>query len=159
MKLRNFKDDDTAVSITVGFILTFSITVIILMTVLSSFYSLMDRAEQTVMRDEFEIHGSDIAVRIATIDTMTGSAIDSGSQVGRLEYNIRLPAKIAGKPYSVEFVNGTRDIVFMSEGREETIVKIPYYAENTVVFSTTLNSPKENFVIMYDQDSNAIIIN
>lgn len=158
MKLLNFKDDDNAVSITIGFILTFSITVLILITVLSSFYSLMDRAEQTVMRDEFEIHGSDIAVRISTIDTMAGSAIDSGSEVNKLQYSIQLPAKIAGKPYSVELVNSTKDIVFTSEGRSETIVKIPYYTENTVVFSTTLHSPKENFVIMYDHNSNAIMI-
>ncbi|MEZ5335580.1 MAG: hypothetical protein R2741_10255 [Methanolobus sp.] len=38
MKLPDFKNDESAVSITVGFILTFAITVLILVTVLSSFY-------------------------------------------------------------------------------------------------------------------------
>ncbi|WP_292468078.1 hypothetical protein [Methanolobus sp.] len=158
MKLNNFREDDSAVSITIGFILTFSITVIILMTVLSSFYSLMDKAEETVMRDEFEIHGNDIAVRIATIDTMVGTAVDSGSDVGELRYKISLPDKIAGKTYSVEFVNSTRDIVFISEERSGTIVKVPYYAENTVVLSTTIHSPKAEFVIRYDPGAEAIII-
>lgn len=158
MRIRKLINDDSAVSITIGFILTFSITVIMLVTVLSSFYSLMDRAEQTVMRDEFEIHGSDIAVRIGTIDTMVGSADSSGSEMEKLQYEIRLPDKIAGKPYSVEFVNSTQDIVFTSEDRSETIVKVPYYTDNTVVFSTTLYSPKGEFEIRYDPGANAIII-
>ncbi|WP_340820203.1 hypothetical protein [Methanolobus sp. WCC4] len=158
MKLRSLKEDDSAVSITVGFILTFSITVIILVTILSSFYSLMNTAEQTVMRDEFEIHANDIAVRIATIDTMVGTATSSGSDIGELEYELSLPERIAGKPYSIGFDNSTKDIVFVSQGRDETMVKVPYYTENTVLFSTTLQSPKGEYTIQYDSGNNAIII-
>ncbi|MDI3486046.1 MAG: hypothetical protein PWQ50_1266 [Methanolobus sp.] len=62
--IRGFIDDENAVSISVGFILTFTISVLMIVMVLSSFYSLMNDAEQTVMHDEFEIHGNDIAVRI-----------------------------------------------------------------------------------------------
>lgn len=158
MKLRNLNEDDNAVSITIGFILTFSITVIILVTILSSFYSLMDRAEQTVMRDEFEIHGNDIAVRIATIDTMIGTATNAGSNVGELRYELSLPERIAGKTYSIEIVNSSKGIVFMSEEREETKIIVPYYTKNTVVHSTTLHSPKGEYIIRYDPGANAIII-
>lgn len=158
MNLRSLRDDDSAVSITVGFILTFSITVIILVTILSSFYSLMDTAEQTVMRDEFEIHANDIAVRIATIDTMIGTATNSGSDVGELEYELSLPDRIAGKAYSIEFDNSTEDIVFISQDRDETRVKVPYYTENTVLFSTTLYSSKGKYAIEYEPGNNAIII-
>ncbi|WMW26208.1 hypothetical protein RE474_05715 [Methanolobus sediminis] len=158
MTIRSLREDDSAVSITVGFILTFSITVIILVTILSSFYSLMNTAEQTVMREEFEIHANDIAVRIATIDTMIGTASHSGSEVDELKYEISLPERIAGKTYSIEFDNSTKDIVFISQDRKETRIKVPYYTENTIVYSTTLQSSKGEYTIEYDPDINAMII-
>ncbi|WP_342303925.1 hypothetical protein [Methanolobus sp. ZRKC5] len=158
MTLRNICSDENAVSVSIGFILTFSITVLMLVMVLSSFYSLMDQAEQTVMRDEFEIHGSDIAVRIASMDTMIGAAENSGSQIGEIRYELSLPSKIAGKTYSLEFVNSTKDIVLTSDDRDETIVKVPYYADNAVVYSTTLYSQKNEYVMTYEPDKDAIII-
>ncbi|MDG6244209.1 MAG: hypothetical protein QCH31_07435 [Methanolobus sp.] len=158
MKLRGLDEDENAVSISIGFILTFAITVLMLVTILSSFYTLMDQAEQKVMRDEFEIHGNDIAVRITTIDTMVGSADDSGSQIMEVKYGLSLPQRIAGKPYSVEFDNISSDIVFVSEEREGTKVKVPYYADNTVVIPTTLHSPKGEYVMTYDPAANSISI-
>ncbi|WP_407355029.1 hypothetical protein [Methanolobus sp. WCC5] len=158
MKLRKLKDDDDAVSISIGFILTFSITVLMLVTILSSFYTLMDQAEQKVMRDEFEIHGNDIAVRIATIDTMVGCADDSGSHIWEVRYELSLPQKIAGKPYSIKFDNSSADIVFVSEERENTKIKVPYYADNTIVISTTLHSPKGEYLMTYSPATNSITI-
>ncbi|MDI3539074.1 MAG: hypothetical protein PWQ52_197, partial [Methanolobus sp.] len=57
--------DERAVSLSVGFMLTMTITVITTMILISSFYAMMDRAEHTVMRDEFEIHGNDISLQIS----------------------------------------------------------------------------------------------
>jgi hypothetical protein len=156
--IRKLIDNEDAVSISVGFILTFSISVIMIVLVLSSFYSLMNDAEQTVMHDEFEIHGNDIAVRIATIDTMVGSMEDSGSDINDIRYEFSMPSKIAGKPYSIEIVNSSRDIVFMSDERERTQVKVPYFAENTVVVSTKIQSIKGNFIIAYEPETNIINI-
>ncbi len=156
--LRKLHDDENAVSISIGFILTFSITVLIMVTVLSSFYSLMDRSEQTVMHDEFEIHGNDIAVRIATIDTMVGTTANSGSDIDEIRYELSLPMKIAGKPYSVEFINSTKDIVFISDERENTRVKVPYYTENTRVISTTLQSTQGGYTMTYEPETNTITI-
>ena len=156
--IRNFADDENAVSISVGFILTFTISVLMIVMVLNSFYSLMNDAEQTVMHDEFEIHGNDIAVRIATIDTMVGAMTDSGASVEEIQYEFYMPPRIAGKPYSVELDNSTADIVFISEKRERTQVKVPYFAENTVVSATTVESIKGNFVITYDPKTNIITI-
>ncbi|MDW7731131.1 MAG: hypothetical protein SCH66_01735 [Methanolobus sp.] len=156
--MRRLADDENAVSVSIGFILTFSITVLILVTILSSFYSLMDQAEQTVMRDEFEIHGNDIAVKITTIDTMAGTAMRSGSSIREIRYELSLPGKIAGKPYSIEFSNTTNDIIFASEDRDETRVKIPFSTEDTTLLSTTLYSSKAEFDIIYNPDANTIEI-
>ncbi|KXS40979.1 MAG: hypothetical protein AWU59_2308 [Methanolobus sp. T82-4] len=156
--MRRLTDDENAVSISIGFILTFSITVLVLVTILTSFYSLMDQAEQTVMRDEYEIHGNDIAVKITTIDTMAGNAIRSGSDIGEIRYSLSLPEKIAGQTYSIEFSNTTNDIVFASEDRDETRVKIPFSTEDTTVLPTTLYSSKSEYSIVYNPDARTIEI-
>ncbi|QLC48773.1 hypothetical protein HWN40_00005 [Methanolobus zinderi] len=156
--MRSLTDDENAVSISIGFILTFSITVLVLVTILTSFYSLMDQAEQTVMRDEYEIHGNDIAVKITTIDTMAGNAIRSGSDIGEIRYSLSLPEKIAGQTYSIEFSNTTNDIVFASEDRDETRVKIPFSTEDTTVLPTTLYSSKSEYSIVYNPDARTIEI-
>ncbi|TQD28245.1 hypothetical protein [Methanolobus vulcani] len=154
--MRKLTEDESAVSISIGFILTFSITVLILVTILTSFYSMMDQAEQRVMRDEFEIHGSDLAVKITTIDTIAGAAMDSGATVGEISYEVSLPEKIAGKHYAIEIDNTTKEIIISSEERDETRVKIPFSTDDTTVLSTTLYSPKGEFLITYDPDTNTI---
>jgi spore germination protein YaaH len=118
----------------------------------------MDQAEQTVMRDEYEIHGNDIAVKITTIDTMAGNAIRSGSDIGEIRYSLSLPEKIAGQTYSIEFSNTTNDIVFASEDRDETRVKIPFSTEDTTVLPTTLYSSKSEYSIVYNPDARTIEI-
>ncbi|WP_406660501.1 hypothetical protein V7O66_11715 [Methanolobus sp. ZRKC3] len=150
--------DENAVSLSIGFILTFSITVLVLVTILTSFYSLMGQAEQTIMRDEFEIHGNDIAVQIAAIDTLVGSAKETGSTLGILTYELTVPDRIAGEIYSVEFANQTEEIIFISEEREETRVKIPYSTEDTTVISSTLHSSAGRHQMVYDPVKNTIEI-
>lgn len=154
--MKRLKEDENAVSLSIGFILTFSITVLVLVTILTSFYSLMNQAEQTVMRDEFEIHGSDLAVKITTIDTMAGTAIGSGSTVGEISYAVSLPEKIAGKQYTIELSNTTNDIILSSEERDETRVKVPFSTDDTTVLSTTLYSSNGEFLIVYNPDTNTI---
>ncbi|MBN2109794.1 MAG: hypothetical protein JW705_01720 [Methanosarcinaceae archaeon] len=156
--MRTLAKDDNAVSLSIGFILTFSITILVLVTILSSFYTLMDQAEQKVMRDEFEIHGNDIAVKITTIDTIAGAAMRSGSDIGELRYELSLPDKIAGKQYLIEFSNTTNDIIFSSEERDETRVKIPYSTDGTTLLSTTLYSSTGEYQIIYNPDANTIEI-
>ena len=156
--MRRLANDENAVSISIGFILTFSITVLILVIILTSFYSLMDQAEQTVMRDEFEIHGSDLAVKITTIDTMAGTAMRSGADIGEIRYELSLPDKIAGKQYSIEFSNTTNEIIFSSEERDETKVKIPFSTDDTTLLSTTIYSSTGEYQISYNPSANTIEI-
>ncbi len=154
--MKRLRNDENAVSLSIGFILTFSITVLVLVTILTSFYSLMNQAEQTVMRDEFEIHGSDLAVKITTIDTIAGTAINSGATVGEIRYDVSLPEKIAGKHYEIELSNTTNDIIISSEERDETRVKVPFSTDDATVLSTTLYSSQGEFQIVYNPSTNTI---
>ena len=142
--------DETAVSISVGFILTFVISVIALVTVLTSFYTLMDRAEQTVMRSEFEIHGNDISMQIASIDALVAVMNNSGAYMGVLEYELNLPDQIAGEHYSVSVVNSSHEIMLQSSDKAETKVMIPYSTNNIVVVESTIFSEAGRHYMTYD---------
>jgi len=142
--------DETAVSISVGFILTFVISVIALVTVLTSFYTLMDRAEQTVMRSEFEIHGNDISMQITSIDSLVAVMNNSGAYIGVLEYELNLPDQIAGEHYSVSVVNSSHEIMLQSSDKAETKVMIPYSTNNIVVVESTIFSEAGRHYMTYD---------
>ncbi|TQD28250.1 hypothetical protein [Methanolobus vulcani] len=151
-----FKDDERAVSISVGFILTLSITLITMMVVISSFYTMMDRAEQTIMRDEFEIHGNDIALQLSNIDTAVQITKSAGGEVGSFDFKLLLPTEIAGQQYSMEISNQTKEIIFESHGKDATRVKVPYQVHEIEVTSVKLFSGSNDFVLHYDPASNMI---
>jgi len=142
--------DEAAVSISIGFILTFVISVVALVTVLTAFYTLMDRAEQTVMRSEFEIHGNDISMQISSIDTLLAFMNNSGAYIGLLEYDLNLPDQIAGEHYSVSIVNSSHEIVLQSRDKAETKVMVPYSAQNMRVIESTIFSEAGTHYMIYD---------
>ncbi|WMW26214.1 hypothetical protein RE474_05745 [Methanolobus sediminis] len=151
-----FREDEKAVSISVGFVLTLSITVITMMVVISSFYTMMDRAEQTIMRDEFEIHGNDMALQLSNIDTAVQITRNAGGDVGSFYFKLSLPDEIAGQQYSMEISNQTNEIIFESHGKDATRVKVPYQVQEVEVASVKLFSGSNEFVLNYDPSSNMI---
>lgn len=156
--MRQLIDDEKAVSVSVGFVLTLSITVITMVVVISSFYTMMDRAEQTVMRDEFEIHGNDMALQISNIDTAVQITRNAGGEVGSFFFILPLPDEIAGQQYSVELSNQTNEIIFESHGKDATRIKVPYKVHETEVESVKLFSGSNEFILYYDPASNMIKI-
>jgi FlaG/FlaF family flagellin (archaellin) len=157
---KKFTRDERAVSLSVGFMLTLAITLITTMVLISSFYTMMDRAEHTVMRDEFEIHGNDISLQISNIDTAVQITNNAGGRVESITYQLILPDTIANKQYSVEFSGhpGTKEIIFESEGREESKVKVAYTTNAVNVTPTKLYSGSNDFVLHYNATSNMLEI-
>ena len=156
--MKQFKDDERAVSISVGFILTLSITVITMVVVINSFYGMMDRAEHTIMRDEFEIHGNDMALQMSNIDTAVQMTRSAGGEVGSFYFILPLPDEIAGQQYSLEISNQTNEIIFESKGKDATRVKVPYKVHETEVASVKLYSGSDDFILYYNPVSNMIEI-
>lgn len=156
--IRQFRDDEKAVSISVGFILTLSITVITMVVVINSFYGMIDRAEQTIMRDEFEIHGNDMALQISNIDATVQITRNAGGELGSFFFELPLPDEIAGQQYSMEISNQTSEIIFESHGKDATRVKVPYKIHETEIASVKLYSGSDDFILHYDPASDMIII-
>lgn len=153
---RDILNDENAVSISVGFILTFSITVIAFLMIMQTFYGMLYQAEHTVLREEFEIHGNDIAVQLTNIDTIVNVTLSSGGDIGEIRYDVSLPDKIAGSYYSVEFSNLTSEITFNSDDRLETTAKIPYITQTTTVSSTKIYSAAGEHYLLYNPSTNLI---
>ncbi|MCM1986384.1 DUF7266 family protein [Methanococcoides seepicolus] len=156
--MKQFYTDNKAVSTSVGFILTFVITIITFILVMQSSYDLMDQAEHTVMREEFEIHGNNIALQLAKIDTMIGVVNNGGGEIIDHRSELMIPIRIANEYYYVEFSNQTREIIFESNERSETRVQVAFNIENTNIMSTTLSSASGDHFLLYNSTSNMIEI-
>lgn len=156
--MKQFYTDNKAVSTSVGFILTFVITIITFILVMQSSYGLMDQAEHTIMREEFEIHGNNIALQLAKIDTMVGLVNNGGGEIIDHRSELMIPIRIANEYYYVEFSNQTREIIFESNERSETRVQVAFDIENTNIMSTTLSSASGDHFLLYNSTSNVIEI-
>jgi hypothetical protein len=118
----------------------------------------MDQAEHTVMREEFEIHGNNIALQLTKIDTMVGVVNSSGGDIIDYRSELMIPIRIANEYYYVEFSNQTREIIFESNERSETRVQVAFNIENTNIMSTTLSSASGDHFLLYNSTSNMIEI-
>jgi len=156
--MKQFYTDNKAVSTSIGFILTFVITIITFILVMQSSYGLMDQAEHTVMREEFEIHGNNIALQLTKIDTMVGIVNNGGGEIIDHRSELMIPIRIANEYYYVEFSNQTREIIFESNERSETRVQVAFDIENTNIMSTTLSSASGDHFLLYNSTSNVIEI-
>ncbi|NPE28215.1 hypothetical protein HNV12_09655 [Methanococcoides sp. SA1] len=156
--MKRFYTDNKAVSTSVGFILTFVITIITFLLVMQSSYGLMDQAEHTVMREEFEIYGNNIALQLTKIDTMVGVVNNGGGEIIDHRSELMIPIRIANEYYYVEFSNQTREIIFESNERSETRIQVAFDIENANIMSTTLSSASGDHFLLYNSTSNVIEI-
>jgi hypothetical protein len=117
---------------------------------------MMDRHERSVARDQFEIHGNDLALQISNIDTAVQITNNYGGKAENISYQFSLPAAIARHQYSIELSNSTREIIFRSESGPETEVKITYVTSTSSVASNKVYSGQDYFELYYDANSNLI---
>src|SRR5659263_651964 len=70
MKIKKLLNNEDAVSITIGFILMFSITVLVFSGIVLSFFTLSEHSKQTAMKASFDILGSGFAARVTSMATL-----------------------------------------------------------------------------------------
>ncbi|AKB85754.1 hypothetical protein [Methanococcoides methylutens] len=150
--------DNRAVATSVGFILTFSITVITFLLVMNASYDMMEQAEHTVMREEFEIHGNNIALQMTEMETIINTNKEAGGSIGEIRYEILLPLKVANDYYSVEFSNSSKEMTFESHGRAVTRVKIPFELQTIGLMDTTISSASGEHYMTYNSTADKLEI-
>lgn len=155
MKIRNFVKNEEAVSITVGFILTFSITVLVFSGIILAFYELSVQSKEKAMQESFAILGSGLAMRMTTVDTLINITNTNGGTVNTLEYDFSIPAFIANEGYSINFSNSTRQLILESESSARTWV--PFNVSGNFT-QKEIYSNDENFKITYNKTDKIIKI-
>lgn len=154
MNYRIIQNED-AVSISVGFILTFSITVLVFSAVILSFYMLTTQSEKIAMQDSFEILGSGLAMRINTVDALINMTGYYGGAVNTLEYEISIPVTIANEGYSINITNATKKLIL--EAENGAIAWVPF--NTSVNFEEKkIHSSVEDYKLTYNKNENLIKI-
>ena len=152
--IKKLLKDDNAVSVSVGSILIFSISVIAFIMLMNSFFSMMDQTERTVTREEFETYGNDLSLQLTNVDTIIAKTNSSGGSTKHLKYGFSIPDKVAGEYYSINFSNKSNEITLKSQNH--IMVKIPYTLQSTDVESTTIYSSSTNHYFLYNSSKNLI---
>lgn len=155
MNHENLFENDEAVSITVGFILMLSITVLVFSAILLSFYTLSQQSEKTAMRESFETMASGLAVRITTVDMLANLTNYYGGEVNTLEYEFSIPAAIANEEYSIEITNSTNQIIIEADNGAKAWV--PFNTSVNIIEKKIYSNAQE-YKFIYDKADNSIKI-
>lgn len=155
MSARKFIKNEDAVSITVGFILMLSITVLVFSATILSFYTLSQQSEKVAMRESFDILGSGLAIRITTVDTLINITNYYGGTVNSLEYEFSIPASMANEGYSINITNSTKQIILESDGGATSWV--PFNTSSSI-WEKKIYSNAQDYKLTYDKTDNMIKI-
>jgi FlaG/FlaF family flagellin (archaellin) len=153
MTLKSFLKNEAGVSVSIGFILMFAVTVIVFVGVLISFHSLSQNIEKSAMRESFRIQGSGLANKITTVDTLVNVSASFGATVESIEYEFIMPPTIAGKTYSINLTNTTYEIIL--EADNGALVGAPFTVSNNFT-GRKFYGGAEYFVIKYNKNNKNI---
>lgn len=151
--IKNLLGNDEAVSISIGFILMFGITVLLFAGLTLSFYDLSRQSEKIAMKSNFEVMGQRIATEMTMADSMVNSVNSFGGTINSIEYEFTLPASIAANTYSINFTNSTNNIILESDNGARAV--IPFNISSNLG-EITLYSGAEVYKFGYDKNSRNI---
>ncbi len=155
MNPKNLLKNDEAVSISIGFILMFSVTVIIFTATIISFYSLSQSNERNAMGATFRIIGSGLAARINTADVLVNITNSYGGTVNAMEYEFPMPASVAGRSYAVNITNSPSEIIIQSDNG--AITYSPFNV-STNLTPVRIYSGAENYKLTYNKSISSLNI-
>ncbi len=154
MNSKNLLKNEDAVSITVGFILTLSITVLVFSGIVLSFYTLTQQSQKAAMQTSFDILGSGLAVKLTTIDTLVNISKSYGGATMNIEYDFSIPASIAHEGYSINITNSTKQMILESDNGAKAWV--PFNTSSNIT-QTTIYSSAQDYKFIYNS-TNGITI-
>ena len=155
MNSKSLLKNDDAVSISVGFILMFAVTVIIFSATIISFYTLSNSNEKSAMSATFEIIGAGVAAKITTVDTLVNITNSYGGTVNSLEYEFSMSPFVAGRSYTVNITNSTYKIIIKSDNGATSYSPFNVSTNFTAI---QIYSGAENYKLTYNKSSNSLII-
>ncbi|VVB55438.1 Uncharacterised protein [uncultured archaeon] len=152
MKNKKLLENEDAVSITIGFILMLSITLLVFSGIVLSYYTLSQHSKETAVRTSFDILGSGFASRVTSMDTLVNITRSYGGTVNQLEYDFSIPASIADESYGI---NITREKIFM-EAENDAKAWIPFNSSG--IINEQIYSNAQDYTLWYDNNNNTMKI-
>ena len=152
MKIKKLLENEDAVSITIGFILMFSITVLVFSGIVLSFYTLSEHSKETAMMASFDILGSGFAARVTSMDTLVNLSRSYGGNVNQLEYDFSIPASIADESYGI---NITSEKIFL-DAENDAKAWIPFNSSYNI--NEQIYSNAQDYTLSYDNNNNSMKI-
>ena len=153
MKYKCIFRDDEAVSISIGFILMFAVTVIVFLALIISFYSLSRETETSAMKESFRIIGNGLAIELTAVDAIANVTSSYGGTLNSLDYEISIPSSVAGKSYTTNITSGR--IVMEADNGAKITVPFNIYMDLT---ARKIYSGAENYRVLYNRTANSIEI-
>lgn len=155
MNSRNILKNEEAVSISIGFMLMFAISVIVFVSLILSFYSVLQNTEKSVMQKNFGIMGVSLSEKINTVDIISNSIISLGGDSSSIEYDFSLPASIAGKTYTLNLTDSPFRIIMESDNGARTVSPFNIISN---IEGIKIYSGAENYKLIYNKNNNSITI-
>jgi FlaG/FlaF family flagellin (archaellin) len=155
MKSKNLLGKDDAVSVSIGFIIMFAVTVILFTGLIISFYTLTRNTEKSSMGESFKIMGDRMAADIDMVDTMVNFVNSNGGNVNALEYEFSLPASVAGKSYTVNMTSSIHEIIIDSDNNAKTVTP---FKTSTNFTEIKIYNGAEIHKFKYDPINSSIIV-
>lgn len=152
MNPKNLLKNEDAVSITLGFILILSITVLVFSAIVLSFYTLTQHSQEAAMRESFDILGSGFAARVSSMDTLVNITESNGGTANQLEYDFSIPASIANEGYGI---NITRERIFL-DAENNAKAWIPFNSSYNI--TEQIYSNAQDYTLSYDSNNNSMKI-
>lgn len=155
MNIKNLFKNDEAVSISIGFILMFAVTVLVFSALIISFYSLSRDTEKSAMQESFRIMGNGVAIKITALDMLINTTDFYGGTVNELNYEIAIPSSLAGKTYTMNITGSPNRIIMEADNGAK--VTVPFNV-STNFTARKIYSGAENYLLYYNKTSGSIEI-
>jgi FlaG/FlaF family flagellin (archaellin) len=147
MRSKNILENDDAVSVSIGYILMFAITMLVFTAVILSFYTLSYNSEKSAMMESFRIVGSGVAAKITTVDLLVNITRSYDGNINLLEYDFSIPDSMASKSYFINITSSPQEIIIESDNGAKTVSP---YILTTNITQRILYSGGENYMIKYN---------
>lgn len=138
---RRFRDDERAVSVTVGYVLTLAIGAVLLSGVVIGIGGVVDSQTDRVVRGDLAVVGQTVVANLESADRIARAAeVDrpSDADAANVSVDVDLPERIAGRPYRIAVDN--RSVTLRTDD-PEAIAEIPHAATLPVEPSRVRGGP------------------
>ncbi|EMA00177.1 DUF7266 family protein [Haloferax denitrificans] len=124
------RSTDRGVSTALGYVLTLSITVVLISGLMVAAGGFVSDERKRVTETELDVVGNRLAAGIESVDRIGAAPGES-----RVEATIRLPPRVAGTTYTIEVEPGPPTELVLTSTDPEVTVRVPVKTETSLAAS------------------------